>query len=247
MRCAVSVLWSATILVGLASCARRPGAQTPVPEAPPTALALTVPQLHRGEEMGWDVYWQGMQVGHAELITGAGGLRASFRTGTLASAIASVRYQMTTVIDRGHPRSTTEIMSRRGTSERVDAELGTASFTLRGQAPSPTPDRQPVHTLTTALAIVRTWSLSPGPQGYVWLVHGGEFYRLDVFPPVPDEALGKKALRVDAVVRAIDRSVTLDVTIWLARNHERTPLRFVVEEGEDRVSAELVESTSSID
>ncbi len=235
------------LVLCLGACARRPGTQAPAPEAPPTTLAAIVPQHHRGEEMVWDVFWQGMRVGHAELVTGVGELRASFRTGALASTIASVRYEMTTVIAGAHARTTTEILSRRGTSERVDAELGAASFMLRGQAEKRTPDGQPVHTLTSALAIVRSWSLATAPQGYLWLVHGGELYRLDVFPPVRDEALGKKAFRVDAVVRAMDRSVTLHVTIWLARNADRTPLRFVVEEGNDRVSAELVESTASLD
>ena len=235
------------LLCLVAGCARKPGTQAPAHDAPPTVLALTAPQLTRGEEMGWDVFWQGMQVGHAELVTGARDVRVSFRTGTLASAVASVRYEMTTLIDRGHARSTTELLSRGGASERVDAELGAASFTLRGQVPRPTPDGQPLHTLTSALGIVRAWSQATAPQGYLWLIHNGELYRLDVFPPVRDEALGKKALRVDAVVRAIDRSVTLDVTIWLARNADRTPLRFVVQEGDDRVSAELVESTTSFD
>ncbi len=238
----------AVILLCLAACVRKPGTQSPVPDAPPAALASTAPQLHRGEEMTWDVFWQGMQVGRAELVSGGQEVRASFRTGMLANAIASVRYDMSTVIDRGHASSTTEIMGRRGKPEaRVDAELGAASFTLRGQAPRRTPDGQPLHTLTSALAIVRTWSQATPAPGYLWLMHGGELYRLDVFTPVSDEALGKKALRVDAVVRAMDRSVTLDVTIWLARNRDRTPLRFVVEEGDDRVAAELVESTASFD
>ena len=237
----------AVILVCLAGCVRKPGTQAPVPDAPPAALAQLPPHVARGEEMAWDVFWQGMQVGHAELVTGARDVRASFRTGMLASAISSVRYEMTTVIDRGSALSTAEVLARGGSSERVDVELGASSFTLRGQVPRRTPDGHPLHTLTSALGIVRTWSLATAPQGYLWLVHGGELYRLDVFPPVRDEALGKKALRIDAVVRAIDRSVTLDVSIWLARNGDRTPLRFVVEEDGDRVSAELVETTAAFD
>src|SRR5665647_1101157 len=148
----------AVLVLCLAACAHKPGTKAPLVEAPPTVLALTPPQLTRGEEMVWDVFWQGMQVGHAELVTGARDLRASFRTGTLASAIASVRYDMTTAIDGGRARSTIEVMSRGGASERVDAELGAASFTLRGQVPKLTPDGQPLHTLTSALAIVRAWS-----------------------------------------------------------------------------------------
>lgn len=237
----------AVILLCLAACAGKPRTQALAREAPPAALALVTPQLIRGEEMGWAVWWQGVEVGHAELVTGAQDIRASFRTGTLASAIASIRYDMTTQIDLGHVRSTTEVTSRRGATERVDADLGAASFTLRGQVPRPTPDGRPLHTLTSALGVVRAWSQGTAPQGYLWFAHGGELYRLDVFPPVRDEALGKKALRIDAVVRAIDRSTTLDVSIWLARNTERTPLRFVVEEGSDRVSAELIESTTVFD
>ncbi len=222
------------LVLCLAACTRRPGTQAPVPDAPPASLALIAPHLERGEEMAWDVFWQGMQVGHAELVTGAGEIRTSFRTGTLASALSSVRYDLSTVIDHERALSTTEILTRSGTPRRVDVDLGARR----------TPDGHPLHTLTSALAVLRTWSQATGPQGYLWLVHGGELYRLDVFPPVRDEALGKKALRIDAVVRALDRSVTLDVSIWLARTANRTPLRFVVEEGGDRVSAELVESTA---
>jgi len=237
----------ALILVCLAACGPRLAAKAAVVDAPPTILAQTPPTLTRGEEMAWDVYWQGMQVGHAELVTGVTDVRASFRTGMLASAITSVRYDMTTRIEHGRASATVEILTRGSRTERVDAELGAASFTLRGMAPKPTPDGQPLHTLASALAVVRTWSQTPSAQGYLWLLHGGELYRLDVFPPVQDEALGRKALRVDAVVRSIDRTSSIDVSIWLARNADRTPLRFVVEEDGDRASAELVESTATLD
>jgi len=237
----------ALILVYLAACGPRLAAQGPAVDAPPVLLAQTAPQLTRGEEMAWDVYWQGMQVGHAELVTGATDVRASFRTGMFASAITTVRYSMTTSIDHGRAHATSEILTRGSRSERVDAQLGAASFTLRGQTPRPTPDGQPLHTLASALAVVRTWSQTPSAQGYLWLLHGGELYRLDVFPPVKDDALGRKALRIDAVVRSFDRTSNIDVSIWLARNADRTPLRFVVEEDGDRASAELVESTSTLD
>lgn len=240
MRCAV-------ILLCLVGCARTPGTRAPAPDVPPAVLAVTAPQHIRGEEMAWAVWWQGVEVGKAVLVTGTEYVRASFRTGTLASAIANLRYDMTTQIDRGRPRSTTEVTSRRGNTDRFDTELHAASFTLRGQVPRPTPDGQPLHTLTSALGVVRAWSQATAPQGYLWFVHGGELYRLDVFPPVRDEAIGKQALRIDAVVRSIDRSTMLDVSIWLARNADRVPLRFVVQEGADRVSAELVESTASFD
>jgi len=238
---------SAFLLVCFAACGPRLATLAPDVDAPPAVLAQIAPQLTRGEEMAWDVYWQGMQVGHAELLTGADGVRATFRTGMLASAITTVRYDMTTAIEHDRARSTIEVLTRGSRTERVDAELGAASFTLRGRPPKPTPDGQPLHTLTSALAVVRTWSQTPSPQGYLWLLHGGELYRLDVFPPINDEALGRKALRIDAVVRAIDRSSSIDVSIWLARNADRTPLRFTVEQDGDRASAELVEATATLD
>jgi hypothetical protein len=238
---------SAVLLVCLAACTRTPGLKGPVVDVPPAVLAMTSPQLTRGEEMQWDVWWQGMQVGSVELVTGATDVRASFRTGTLARMLTRVRYDLTTVIDHGHARATTEVLVRGSENRRVDADLGASSFTLQGQVPRRTPDGQPLHTLASALGVLRAWSQATAPQGYLWLLHGGELYRLDVFPPVTDEALGKKALRIDAVVRAFDRSTTLDVSVWLARNRDRTPLRFVVEEGGDRVSAELVETTAAFD
>ncbi|MDB4961250.1 MAG: hypothetical protein JWP01_1249 [Myxococcales bacterium] len=238
----------ALLAIGLAiGCTRHGGATSPAVDAPPQILAALDVQHTPGEQMAWDVFWQGMAVGHAELIAGIDDARITFRTGTLASALASVSYQLATAIEQGRARTVTEVLTRDGETRRVEAALGATSFTLRGVTPRRTPDGQPLHTLASALGVVRTWSQGTPTQGYLWLIHGGELYRLDVFPPVRDEALGHHALRIDAVVRASDHSVTIDLSVWLAANRDRTPLRFVVEEGSDRVSAELVETTGQLD
>jgi hypothetical protein len=232
----------------LAMGCMRHGAPGPaIVEAPPQVLAAIGAQHVPGEHIAWDVFWQGMAIGHAELSAGARDARVTFRTGTLASALASVSYRLATVIEEGRARTVTEVLTRDGETRQIDATLGAASFTLRTAPPRRTPDGQPLHSLASALGVVRAWSRGTPAQGYLWLIHRGELYRLDVFPPVRDEALGHKAVRIDAVVRALDQSVTLDVSIWLAANRDRTPLRFVVEEGSDRVSAELVETTGQLD
>jgi hypothetical protein len=238
----------ALLAIGLAiGCARHGASMTTAVDPPVQIMAAIDAQHVPGEQMAWDVFWQGMAIGHAELALGAHDARVTFRTGTLASALASVSYQLATAIEHGHARSVTEVLTRDGETRRVDADLGAASFTLRRQTPRHTPDGQPLHTLASALGVVRAWSQGAPVQGYLWLIHGGELYRLDAFAPVRDEALGHKALRIDAVVRSLDQSVKLDVSVWLAANGDRTPLRFVVEQGGDRVSAELVETTGQLD
>jgi hypothetical protein len=105
-----------------------------------------------------------------------------------------------------------------------------------------------LHTLQTALGVVRAWSSAKhAPAGYLWVLHQGRLFRLDVFRPARDEALGIRALRIDGVVRALDGGPSLAISLWLAANRDRTPLRFVIQGGDNRISAEVVESTASFD
>ena len=73
----------ALLLVCLAACGPRLATQAPLVDAPPTLLALTAPQLTRGEEMAWDIYWQGLLVGRAELSVAAREADSRFSTTVL--------------------------------------------------------------------------------------------------------------------------------------------------------------------
>jgi hypothetical protein len=89
------------ILVGvwLGACAAPQGVTTETVEPPPLALGVAPTGLVTGEQMVWDVYWQGLVIGRAELRVGAREARSLFTTGTLARAFADVRHELVTSRD----------------------------------------------------------------------------------------------------------------------------------------------------
>ena len=227
------------VIVGLAACAGHGVRTEPLPEAAPTSLATLTPQLVPGERITWDVFWQGMEIGRAQLGVDAREARTTFHTGALASALANVRYDLRSAA--GHA---TEVLTHGGSTERTEVTIEEAGYRVDGAPERAAPGGGRVLTMTTALGVVRTWSRGAAPPpAFVWLVHRGELYRLDVFSPVGADWQGHAALRVDAMVRAFDRSTSVELSVWLAATPDRTPVRFVVRAGGERVSAELVDAT----
>lgn len=232
------------MLVVLAGCGRSAASVKSSADPGPTSLA-DLPIAHVvGESMAWEVYWQAMLVGRAELTAVAREARCSFHTSTLASAIASVRFEHVTKLDARGAVSSTEQLTRDRSADFSEVGFDGSRYTLGAGPAVGVPGGGRLHTVTTALAIVRTWAALDSHPGFLWLIHRDELYRLDLPRPMRDEALGKPALRVDAIVRSLDRTTEMDISIWLGLDLARTPLRFVVEAGEDRVAAELVESTT---
>lgn len=213
----------------LAACARGPSAK--LPDAPPTSLATIAPML-APEHTTWNVFLGSVQVGRADLVVDDRTARSAFRTGVLASVIEPVRYELVTTLPA---RAVHETLIVSGRNTRHDIRLGNA------------PDGTPLHTLHSALAIVRAWAKRNARPGYVWLIHQGELFRLDVFSPARDEALNVRALRVDGVVRSRDGSLSFDISLWLSTSRDRTPLRFAVGSGTHRLSAEVTGSTGAFD
>jgi len=220
------------VVVWLGACAARGGAlATPAVEAPPLALGAEPVVLVRGEQMVWDVFWQGLAIGRAELRVGPYEARSVFATGTLASALADVRHELTTALDG--ERRAHEVVVYDGETRRRDVAIDRA------------PGGGTLHTLHSALGAIRAWSRGEAPRAYVWLVVDGDRYRVDLEHPVRDRTDLGRALRVECTVRPLVAGVDpLDVTIWLADTEERTPVRFVVVSGDHRLSAELSESTA---
>jgi hypothetical protein len=229
------------VICALAGCGpAMPGTVAPLQAAPTAELAMITPLLPVGEQLSWTVTWMEVAVGQLDLNVTERGAHSSFVTGTLARALVDLRFELATVFDRSGPRSVTESMVRRGKPEHVAATIAGTSYRIGTAAPKFAPGDQRIHTLHTALGIVRAWSKHEvTDSAYLWLLHRGELYRLDVFPPRKDAAGDRAALRVDATVRALDRSSELDVSIWLAPSPDRTPLQIVIRSGEDVVSAEL--------
>ena len=245
--CALALIAAAAA----AACTPRAGTTTPLVDPPPTPLPATG-LLAPGEAMVWDIYWQGLEIGRADLTVGPTEARSSFSTTALARAFANVRYALLTTIDRsagtgaGAARASHEQLLLGGEDTRVDARLAGEHYTLDGGPDQQVPGGTPLHTLHTAIGSLRAWSRDDAPPAYLWFVLRHTLYRLDVERPRRGEARGHRALQIHGIVRAIDRSIDpVDVTVWLATSPDRTPLRFVVVAGGERVSAELTETTAT--
>jgi hypothetical protein len=231
----------------LAACGAYRGPATPLPEPPPISLAATAPQLVPGEQTSWRVFWQTIAIGDVELAIGTRDARTLFRTGGLANLSSPIRYELVTALDRGRVRGVSETLTSEGRTARTEATIDGASFTTREAGLRRVPGGSQLHTLHSALGVVRAWSTTKAPAGYLWLLHQGRLFRLDVFRPVRDEAMGIRSLRIDGVVRALDGAPKTDVSIWLAANRDRTPLRFELQSEGNTISAEVVESTGSFE
>ena len=240
------ILCSAALAV--AACGPHPGSTIPLVDPPPTPLPSAGLQLRPGEEMVWDIYWQGLLVGRADLGIGAREAHSKFSTTALARTFAKVRYQLSTTLDRGAATASHESLTRAGQDTSTAAAIDGAHYAIDAGPRLVVPGGTALHTLHTALASLRTWSRGDAPPpAYLWFVLGHTLYRLDVERPTRDEAQGHRALKIRGTARPLDLSMDpVDVTIWLSTTIDRTPLRFVVIADSERVSAELTETTAKV-
>lgn len=238
---------AALALAVVAACTPHAGSTTPLVEPPPTPLPAAGLQLAPGEAMEWDIYWQGLLVGHADLDVAATEAHSRFSTTALAKAFAKVRYDLITTLAGGAATASREAFELPGDRSSVVAALDGAHYTLDDGPRLAVPGGTALHTLHTAIGSLRTWSRTDGPPAYLWFVLGHTLYRLDVERPTKDEAQGHRALKIHGTIRALDRSIDpVDLTVWLSATPDRAPLRFVVVADGERVSAELTETTAKV-
>ncbi len=234
------------LVLAVSACGPHAGSTLPLVEPPPTPLPTAELTLLPGEAMAWDIYWQGLLVGRADLSVAAREAHSRFSTTALARAFAKVRYHGITTLDRGLATASRESLQYRGEDNAVVATIDGPRYSLDDGPPLTVPGGTTLHTLHTALGSLRTWSRGDAPRAYLWFVLRRTLYRLDVERPGKDEAQGHRALKIHGTVRASDRSIDpVDVTIWLSTTPDRTPLRFVVVADGERVSAELTDSTAT--
>ena len=133
-----------------------------------------------------------------------------------------------------------------GEATSVTASIDGARYSLDDGPRLTVPGGTPLHTLHSALGSIRAWSRGDdAPPAYLWFVMRRTLYRLDVERPRKGDAQNHRALEIHGMVRALDQSIDpIDVTIWLSATPDRAPLRFVVVAGDERVSAELTETTA---
>jgi len=237
----------AAVLVACAACGSVGPGTAPLPE-PPRTLADLTPRLAPGEQSEWNVFYQGVQVGRADMIVDERAAHTTFRTSGAARVLTSAHFELATALDRGHARGVRELLTLGAKTDRAEAVLDGARFTPAGGDEQRVPGGTRLHTLHSALGVIRAWSADRTPlPGYLWVWSGGELYRLDVARPAREDVFGVRTLRVDGTVRAphLDESVT--VSIWLAANADRTPIRLTLRSGSHLVAAEVYASTASLE
>jgi hypothetical protein len=237
-------------LIALAACEPTlPPPQLPqLAMAPPRLAPMIVRDLVLpiGETMIFDVHADGLTIGRAELASGATEVRTRFKTGQLASMIATAKHDLTTAIDRAglRPRGSDEILQLDTEVTRVHAVLDGARIVV-GKAATTIPGGNIGHTLHTALGHLRAWAAPGAEPGFLFVVHMGELYRLDIGRPKASEVAGSRALEIECRTGVYgSKADPIGMKVWLSADGRRVPLRIEVTVGSMHLTAELIEHST---
>jgi len=244
MRCLVAL----TFLVACAAPPQFP--QKPLPElvsaVPPTKpLSITNLMLVPGESLIWSVHWKGITVGRAELNVTEQNVRSRFTTDTLVSTVVSIQYDLDTVLDRPAARAlaATEKLVFDGETKQVGETFDGASYAIDGRS-FELPGGNSGQTIHTALGALRAWAAPDARPGFLFIVHAGQLYRVDVTRPVAEELQGTKTLRVECRIHPQDGKLEpFAVTTWLTDDPKRTPIRLEIINADAHITAELLDTT----
>jgi hypothetical protein len=238
---------SVAIVVALAACEPT----LPPPQLPP--LVATAPRLEPmqvselmlpiGETMIWDVHVDGITIGRVELASGPKEIHSKFKTGQLASMLAVAKHDATTAIDRStvRPLAISEVLQIDTEVTRANAELDGASVVV-AKARTSMPGGQVAQTLHTALGHMRAWVSIAARPGFLFVIHMGEVYRLDIGRPSPSEVAGRRALKVECRAGVYkSKADPITMKVWLSADARRVPLRIEVTVNTLHLTAELIE------
>jgi hypothetical protein len=233
---------SLLLLTALAACEPNlPRKALPdlVRQAPLSAMSVPALGFTAGEQMTWTVTAKGFTIGRAELAVGEGEIHSRFETGRLVSAFARVRHELTTVVDQTGARAATESLEVDGEVSHHSVEFpGHAKF-VAGSKVGTIPDGNLGHTLHSALGVIRAWAAPGARAGFLYIVHDGEVYRLDVGQPYVEDLRGRPTLKIAARIKG---DVSASLTIWLSASAEHVPLRLEIGAEDVRLTAELLET-----
>jgi hypothetical protein len=222
------------LLVWVTACEPAlPPARLPELVTPPRPRAITeLAPWVIGETLRWEVRAGGLAIGRLELEVGATSVRSHFATNRLASAFARVVHELTTWFDAaGRPQHARDDLELDGARGEIVAVLRGARVEIADRTLE-VPGGNRGHTLHSALAAIRAWAGQASAGAFLYVVHSGELFRLDLDRPLV-EAHG---LRIGARVREAD----LGLTIWL-RGRDHVPLRIEVRGDGVRATAELID------
>jgi hypothetical protein len=238
------------LLLVVLGCSGTSFVAKPLPELvanrpPTTPIAVQALQLPSGEALSWDVHWHGMTIGRVEMSSGDAEVQTTFVTSALASSIAKVDYQLTTVLDRStaRPRSSRETLGRDGTTAHHEVVFDGDGYAIGEPA-----ERRPVpqgaaHTLHTALGAIRAWAHPDAASGFLFVVHEGRLFHLTLARPIPETLVGTDAIKIACRVRPHDgKGDVLALTIWLTATEARLPFRIAISGDEEQMTADLVDT-----
>lgn len=215
-------------------------AHKPLPElvrqAPLTAISVPMLMLVPGEQWTWNVHAKGFTIGRAELAVEEHQVTSRFETGRLVSTFARVRHELATVVDRSGARAATELLEVDGETSRTSIEFRGAGYFSGGKAGT-VPDGNVGHTLHSALGLIRAWASPDARAGFIYAVHDGVVFRIDLARPFVEDMRGKRTLRIDTRIHG---DIQVSVTIWLSAGDDRTPLRFEIGADDVHLTAELL-------
>jgi hypothetical protein len=242
--------FSVLLFALLAACGSSVGfAPRPLPDliatgSPLAALEVKELVLTPGESFAWSVQYQGIAIGRAELAVGEQEVRTKFETNALASAFASAKYELVTVIDRTakRPLGASERIEADGQTTVVDASFDGKNYTL-GDPPETRsiPDGN-LHTLHSALGVIRGWADARARGGVLTVLVGGRPYRLVVSRPIEEDLHGSPTLKVAAKAAPLDgNGATISIAIWLTVTEAKAPVRIEVAIGDKQVTAEMID------
>jgi hypothetical protein len=245
MRIAVALLVFAT------ACARGPSfAPKPLPELVATGSPLgpldsSKYVLEGGEAFAWNVQFQGLSIGRAEIAVGDQEVRSRFETNALASSFARVKYELVSVIDRDgrRPMGAHEIAELDGESVSTNATFDGKSYAI-GEPPvsHSVPDGN-VHTLQSALGVIRGWAQPQARGGVLHVLVGGKIYKLVLSRPIPEDLHSAPSIKVSGRVSAMEGSgPAISFAMWVTNTPARVPLRIEVNGDGKTITAELIDS-----
>jgi hypothetical protein len=238
-------------LIAIAGCAEARLRPLPLPElvaaAEPAPAAPTVRELWlpADESLIWDVHFKGLTIARAELAIRADEVHSRLRTGALASALAKVDHELKTTIDRAaaHPKSAIDRLEADGESTEHAVIFDGASYTIGGATPvrHDVPNEQAPHTLHSALGWLRAWAHPDAAAAYLYVVHAGALYRLEVARPMFADLQGAQTIRIDGRVRANSGNADpIAITMWLTADEARLPKRVEISNPRVKLTAELI-------
>ena len=237
------------LLVMLVGCSGGGFVAKPLPElvanrSPTVPIEVQALQLPAGEALVWNVSWHGMTIGRAEMSTGDQEIATKFETGALASSIAKVHYDLTTVLDRpaALPRTASETLAHDGTTTHHEVAFDGSTYSFADPPASHAVPRGSAHDLNTALGTIRAWAIPEAAAGFLYVVHAGRLYQVTLARPVPEMLLGTQTLKIACRIRPHDGTGdVVALSIWLTANEARIPMRFEIAGDDSQLTAELVD------